>query len=127
MTNTMNIIENERYYSEKAARIRRRRERELRIHILMLSAVIICIMIIAAIWFSKIKASAETENNAAKEYTCIIVGYGESLYDIAEKYDDPVYYADKDTYIDEVRYINHIPELSDVKPGDYIIVPYYKR
>lgn len=127
MTHYMNTEEALNCYRIRAMRNKKRRQKELMTHIVMLAAVIFCAAVIATLLISKFEASAETTSSDTKEYTCVMVGYGENLYDIAGHFEDPVYYADKTALINEIKRINHISDASKVTPGDYIIVPYYVR
>ena len=61
-----------------------------------------------------------------------MIGCGESLYDIAERYMDDAYYDDLEDYVDEVCSINHLDRLNwasskALNAGNYIIVPYYSE
>ena len=125
MNRNMNTEEALNFYRLRAARKKRRRAREIRMQVFMLTIVIFCAAVIAALWVSKTEASAETENVPVKEYTSVMLEYGENVYDLAEKYSDPVYYANRSTYIREVLDINHLPDVNSVHPGDYVICPYY--
>lgn len=60
-----------------------------------------------------------------KYYTSIQIESGDSLWEIAKEYITPEY-KDMDTYISEVRSLNHI--LDDhIMAGEYLTIPYYSN
>lgn len=86
-----------------------------------------CLIITCAVSYHSIKSSANTGNEELhfKYYTNIRVVYGETLWEIADEYMDDRQYSDKESYIAEVRNINHLDEESSIQAGQYLIVPYY--
>lgn len=127
MTYYMNTEEAINCYRIRSFRNKKRRQRELMLHIMILAVVLFCAAIITTLLITKFESSAESNDSDIKEYTSVMVGYGEDLNDIADIYRDPVYYSDRASLVKEIRNINHISDRSDVNPGDYVIVPYYVR
>ena len=127
MTYYMNTEEAINCYRIRSFRNKKRRQRELMLHIMILAVVLFCAAVITTLLITKFESSAESNDSDIKEYTSVMVGYGEDLNDIADKYRDPVYYSDRASLVKEIRNINHISDRSDVNPGDYVIVPYYVR
>lgn len=89
----------------------------------------ICLIFIGTVSYHSMKSSANTGNagHNFKYYTSITVAYGDTLWEIADKYIDYSEYKDKETYIAEVRNMNHLDAESDIKAGQYLIVPYYSN
>ncbi len=127
MTYYMNTEEAINCYRIRSFRNKKRRQRELMLHIMILAVVLFCAAVITTLLITKFESSAESNDSDIKEYTSVMVGYGEDLNDIADRYRDPVYYSDRASLVKEIRNINHISDRSDVNPGDYVIVPYYVR
>ncbi|MCM1190947.1 MAG: LysM peptidoglycan-binding domain-containing protein [Butyrivibrio sp.] len=82
----------------------------------------ICIIIICTVSYNTIKSNA---SSGFKYYTQITVEAGENLWDIAEEYIDYDFYKDKNSYIAEVRSINHLDADGSVAAGQSLIIPYY--
>lgn len=127
MTYYMNTEEAINCYRIRSFRNKKRRQRELMLHIMILAVVLFCAAVITTLLITKFESSAESNDSDIKEYTSVMVGYGEDLNDIADRYRDPVYYSNRASLVKEIRNINHISDRSDVNPGDYVIVPYYVR
>ena len=87
----------------------------------------ICLIFVCTVSYHSMKSSANTGNEELnlKYYTSIMVAYGDTLWEIADEYIDYSEYKDKETYIAEVKSINHLNADSDIKAGQYLIVPYY--
>ncbi|MGN0435268.1 MAG: LysM peptidoglycan-binding domain-containing protein [Wujia sp.] len=67
------------------------------------------------------KADASTYN--VKYFTCIDIEYGETLYDIADRYISEEYHS-KDEYVSEVMNINGLTS-TNITSGATLVVPYY--
>ena len=80
-----------------------------------------CMILVCAVSYNSISSNA---NDGFKYYTSVIVEAGESLWDIAGDYIDG-HYDSRDSYIAEVRSINHLDENGTVMAGQTLIVPYY--
>ncbi|MGN0401083.1 MAG: LysM peptidoglycan-binding domain-containing protein [Acetatifactor sp.] len=105
----------------RAYRRKQRLKRERRNKLLLLFAMLLVIGGLA-LPSCAIKSNA---NDGYKYYTDIIVQPGESLWKIADRYTDYNHYKDINTYISEVRHINHIEDDSALIAGQMLIIPYY--
>ena len=72
-----------------------------------------------------VQAQAEglPQEQTYKYYTSIKVTYGDTLWEIAEKYRTDEY-EDIPSYIEEVKQINHLTS-SQITDGMYLCIPYY--
>ena len=77
-------------------------------------------------FFFSLKIRAQNRNEAAQHkcYKSIAVGYGDTLWDYADRYGDEEYYETHEDYIDEVMNINLLTD-DRIISGQYLIVPYY--
>lgn len=91
---------------------------------LAFACVVIIALVITVIVGNKdggMNTNASTRNQ--KFFTCIDIGYGMTLTDIAEQYMTEEYHSVSD-YIDEVKSINNL--TSDcITSGATLVVPYY--
>lgn len=90
--------------------------------------VILFIAVIVAIFsintfMIKAKASSEEEVHKYKYYTSVVVGNGETLWEIAKEHSSEEF-ASLNAYIDEVKSINHLT-TDKIYAGEELIVPYY--
>ncbi len=94
---------------------------------MMLLVLTCCFIIVGTISYNSFKSSANTgeEQLSFKYYTNITVVYGESLWEIADRYIDYSRYEDKEDYIDEVKNMNHLDADGNIKAGQSLVVPYY--
>lgn len=117
-----------RYARRLAAQKRRRRQLICRISILLVVA-IAGILLLFFRFSLRSSASEDHTPSSYKYYTSVLVGIDDTMDTIACEYMDDVHYADREAYLAEVRSINHIADYVDlessVRPGDYLIVPYY--
>lgn len=113
------------YAKKRKAIFRRQRARQRRGQFLKLAACIFAMIIIFAfsISFFSLKGKAEEEPKF-KYYTSIEIKYGDTLWTIAERYMDATYY-NRNSYIDELKSINHIHEEDEIIAGKMLIIPYY--
>lgn len=81
-----------------------------------------CMILICAMAYGSIRSEA---NSGFKYYTVVTVETGDTLWEIADSYVDYDYYKNKDSYISEVRSINHLDEACSVSAGQTLILPYY--
>lgn len=103
--------------------LRLRRERRRKTVMVFLTVVAtICVIMVCAISYDSIRSNA---SSGFKYYTQITVEAGENLWDIAEKYVDYDFYKDKNSYISEVRSINHLDAEGNIVAGQTLIFPYY--
>lgn len=106
------------------------RRRAMALRRLFLITTTLIILMGALLFTSHTVRAQEPADTTSKYYESISVAYGENIYTILETYRDSVHYKDVDSYIKEVCAINHFEytegELIDVRPGDRLIVPYYR-
>lgn len=103
--------------------IKLRRERRKKCFTLAGAALAaICMIIVCTVSYSAIKTKA---NSGFKYYTSVTVGAGETLWELADNYVDYNNYKDKNSYIAEVKSINHLDEEGTVTAGQMLIFPYY--
>ena len=121
-------IQNSRYIidereQKRYSRILRLR-RERRIKLLKLSAALLvafCMIIICAASYNVLDSHA---NDGFKYYTSVTVEVGDSLWQIAGDYIDS-HYDSRESYIAEVRSINHLADNDNIYAGQILIVPYF--
>lgn len=109
-----------RHYG-RVLRLRRERRRKAVMAFLTVF-VTICMIMVCAISYDSIRSNA---SSGFKYYTQVTVEAGENLWDIAEKYIDYDFYKDKNSYISEVRSINHLDADGNIVAGQNLIFPYY--
>ena len=109
-----------RHYG-RVLRLRRERRRKAVTALITVLATV-CIIMICAISYDSIRSNA---SSGFKYYTQVTVEAGENLWDIAEEYIDYDYYKDKNSYISEVRSINHLDTVGNIDAGQSLILPYY--
>lgn len=104
------------------------RQRALRRRVMMVLATI-CLIMVCAVSYHSIKSSANTgeEELYFKYYTNVTVSYGDTLWTLAEHYIDYNQYEDKETYLAEVKSINHLDEELSIRAGQSLILPYYSN
>lgn len=112
----------------RAYKRRLRRQREIMRRCITFT-ITICLIVVGAISYHSISSSANTGKDELnfKYYTSITVAYGETLWDIADKYIDYDMYENKSEYIAEVQNINHLSEECNIRSGQILIVPYYSN
>ena len=102
-----------------------RRQRQLRRNMIMAVFTALFVLIFSIGGFAiASKAQDKEEVILYKYYTNIEVQYGETLYDIAERYFCEDKYDNYKHYISEVQYINGLYN-EEVSAGTYLVVPYY--
>lgn len=106
---------------KRALRIRRERRQRVYLSILSLVAVF-CIVFFCAIALHSVRSSA---SDGFKYYTSVTVKEGDSLWNLADDYIDYGHYKNKDSYIQEVRIINHLDKDCGITAGQSLIIPYY--
>ena len=109
-----------RHY-ERVLRLRRERRRKAVMALLTVFATV-CMIMVCAISYDSIRSNA---SSGFKYYTQVTVEAGENLWDIAEEYIDYDFYKDKNSYISEVRSINHLDSSGNIVAGQNLIFPYY--
>lgn len=115
------MSDQERRRCERARRLRRERRIKCRNAVGMLLAVA-GMVLICTLSYGSIESRANSE---FKYYTSVTVEAGDTLWEIADGYINYEYYKTKDSYISEVRSINHLDEACSVMAGQTLILPYY--
>ena len=105
----------------RAIRLRRARRKKA-VAVSAAAAAVFCVVLTAAIFLSTIRSSA---SSGFKYYTGVTVEAGESLWEMAERYIDYNIYQDKNSYLAEVKRINHLDEDGAVFAGQLLVFPYY--
>ena len=121
-------IQNSRYIIDEREQKRYTRilrlRRERRMKLLKLSAALLvafCMIIICAASYNVLDSHA---NDGFKYYTSVTVEVGDSLWQIAGDYIDS-HYDSRESYIAEVRSINHLADNDNIYAGQILIVPYF--
>ena len=99
------------------------RDQRIMCIVLMFAAAFMGIALLSML-FGAIRTQAAPAEPAYKYYTSVQIQSGDTLWSIADMYMTEEY-ASIDTYIDEVRSINHIAAGDMIHAGQYLTVPYY--
>ncbi len=102
--------------------LRLRRERMNKAGLLILLFATVCMILAGALSYRSIRTNA---SSGFKYYTSVTVEGGETLWDIVEGYIDYSHYKNRNSYIEEVRSINHLDEDCSIMAGQMLILPYY--
>ena len=106
---------------KRILRLRReRRQKTIRFCVTVIAT--FCMILVLAASYGTIKSNA---NSGFKYYTKVTVKAGESLWDIADEYIDYDVYESKNSYIAEVKRMNHLEDSDDIMAGQTLIVSYY--
>ena len=106
---------------KRILRLRReRRQKTIRFCVTVIAT--FCMILVLEASYGAIKSNA---NSGFKYYTKVTVKAGESLWDIADEYIDYDVYESKNSYIAEVKRMNHLEDSDDIMAGQTLIVPYY--
>ncbi|MCM1189033.1 MAG: LysM peptidoglycan-binding domain-containing protein [bacterium] len=106
---------------KRALKARRQRRRKIAA-VSLITFATLCFIVIFAVSHNAISSKA---GSGFKYYTRITVAAGDTLWDIADDYMDENAYRNRDSYIAEVRSINHLDEDEPIIAGQTLIVPYY--
>lgn len=109
--------------ARRAARLRKERVRKAKLMIAGLSAAL-CMVCVFTLSYRSIRTSA---SSGLKYYTSVSVESGETLWSLADKYIDYNFYKDRNSYISEVKSINHLDDNGFIRAGQTLILPYYSR
>ncbi len=106
---------------------RLRREKIVKRQRRILALIVGVILGIIIMLVSTLVLHAQSDDAAIdyKYYTQVEVKSGDSLWAYAGEYAAEDHYKDYNSYISEVRSINHMAEDEDVQAGTTIILPYY--
>ena len=102
------------------------RQRAIRRRFMMVLATI-CLIMVCTVSYHSIKSSASTGDEEVhfKYYTNVTVAYGDTVWTLADNYIDYSLYEDKETYLAEVKSINHLDDEMNIRAGQCLILPYY--
>lgn len=107
-------------------KIKRQREVNRQIRILVLTA---CLIIVFAIvfgsFFSKANSPSEQGNTKFKYFKSTMIEYGDTLSDLALAY-HTAGFSSSEVYLNEIIKINNITS-DDIHTGEYLILPYYSE
>ena len=106
-------------------KLRRRRQIRRNIYMTMITFVLIASLSVSFCSFGS-KAQSRNEDISYKYYKSISVGAGDTLWDYAELYAVKDYYDTYNSYIKEVKEINHL-QNDNIVYGQHIILPYYSN
>ena len=113
-----------KYSMERSRRYRIRRRMQLRRRCMTAVFTLLMVLVLSLSYSAlRSQATAGDKGERFKYYTSIEIGYGETLWEIAETYAGPEY-ASLESYIHEVMEINHLKE-EKITAGEYLIVPYF--
>jgi len=111
-------------YEQRILNNRKKRNRELRNHIITAILTLLLIISLTLTLGSFLsKASGKNDNTDYKYYTCIVIEKGATLYTIAAQYMGN-HYSGADDYTKEVMSINNL-ESDQIIAGQSLIIPYY--
>lgn len=103
---------------------KRLQETKRRMFFLTVSMVLIIALGIVLGGFMSNAEAGSGQPQEYKYFTRYTVSYNETLWDIAEQYKDSHYDRITD-YIDEVKNMNHIENVDDIRAGSVLLIPYY--
>lgn len=127
------LYENRQFYTPYDRDELRRKRNLQRKHLqetkrkLFFLIVSIALIIILAVIFGSFRSSANTLHSQPEEYkyfTQYTVSCNETLWEIATQYADSHYDGIHD-YIDEVKAMNHIENIDEIRAGSVLLLPYY--
>ena len=110
----------------KIRKNRIRRQRQLRRRGVMAVCALIIIIASSMGYTSFLSRASEAGyGEQTKVYVSIMIPYGATLEGISRDYINDDYYEDLDSYMEEVRFINHI-NSDIIIAGHYLILPVYE-
>lgn len=101
---------------------RRRRNKEIQQHIIILVLSVLLIITMAILFFGT-KSHAEESVSRSKSYVSVQVCEGDSLADLADRYYTSEF-KNLENLMSEIRHINNMVN-DQVTPGLFVIVPCY--
>ena len=119
-----------RFYDKSRLRVinnRKRRERELRRHIITFVVMISVLIILSMFIFFSFKsdASVDSAHQQYRYYTSVTVTSGDSVWSIAREHMDPLHYRSVESMVNDIASVNRISPEAKLNAGTNIIVPYY--
>jgi hypothetical protein len=102
-----------------------RRQREMRKNFLMF-LMTLCLIVTCSISLNAFRSNAKDDSvkTSYKYYKSITVDRDDTLWSIAEEYNDEDHYNSIHDYIDEVMRINSLSD-DEIHYGENLIIPYY--
>lgn len=108
-----------RFYRRELRRRRERRRKLVNAAIAILATV--CLVLVGSMAYGSIRTEA---NSGLKYFDTVQIAYGDTLWDLSDRYIDYDHYKNKKAYINEVCRINGI--YGDrLTPGEILYFPYY--
>ena len=113
-------------FTSERRSVRKRALRNLLRPALLLTASVLAIIILSAV-FGSFKADAHEKagSDDIKLYESHFIEPGETLWSIASAHVDGIHYTSEVSYIREVHKLNNF-KGERINAGEYIILPYYK-
>lgn len=110
----------------RAYKRQQRRKREIRRRCII-AVLSLCIVFVSTLSYRAFRSNADTgaDEIKFKYYTNISVAYGETLWELADRYMDEEMYQNRDAYISEVVSINHLEDGDIIREGQHLVIPYY--
>ena len=112
----------------RSAVYRRRRNEKRKVVFLGVVTIVLVFMIGLTFggFLSKAKGNVNL-NEYNKYYANIEIQPGDTLWELADEYMDPVNYDSKDSYISEVLAINSLKSENHIVAGQFLVMPYYTK
>ena len=120
MNTTSMTIRNIRIVDNKKRRLRIVRRQRLLLAVFIAALISITIFIV-----STMILEAHSEATEVKYYTAVDIHAGDTLYELSNNYISYTHYNDINSYMNEVKRINHLDEVGHIYAGTKIIFPYY--
>ena len=109
----------------KIAMNKKRRNRIVRRQRVALAFFITGIIMLILFLVFTVKLEAHDEKVEQKCYAAVDVMPGDTLLGISDGYFSPSHYHDVDSYLEEVKSINHFDDNYTITPDRKVILPYY--
>lgn len=110
----------------RAYKLQRRRSAMMKKVIFrFVSALVLVIAITVGCKFASSKAAANNEINECKFYKTVNLSYDQTLLDVATENFDNEHYSSVDSYLNEIKSINHITDDTAIMGGKLLYIPYY--
>lgn len=90
-----------------------------------LTGFVMIVLVLAFSFFILSPVEASEKNRKVKDYICVEVEEGDSLWSIAKQYGVSGK-KEINAFIKEVKEINSMQEDTVIKPGNYLMIPCYK-
>ena len=120
-SNTITLEERRVIWSKRRIERRNKTIRKYSVRFLILISFLLTVANI--IFFFSGRVNAKEEKPMIKYYTSIEVNQGDTLTSIAK--DHIVGYSSVSDYIDEVKFMNSLKDVDDIRAGQKLYIPYY--